>query len=163
MAPRDHDTSLTPSLLDRLTDLEPDRRTETPRRPWDIREDIRAALCGDLADLLNVRRAEEAVDPLYRETAASILSFGVADFTSYNLKNGIEQEMVRRSIENAIRNFEPRLNCIAVALEPPDPLRPVLRFQITSLLRIDPESEPVVFDAALQRDSRRMAISGGAA
>jgi type VI secretion system protein ImpF len=162
MTPRDHHAALTPSLVDRLTDLEPDRRAETPRRSWDIRDEIRAALCRDLADLLNVRRADEAVDPIYRETAESILSFGVADFTSYNLKNGIEQEMVRRSIENAIRKFEPRINCIAVVLEPLDPLVPVLRFQITALLRADPESEPVVFDAALQRDSRRLAISGGA-
>jgi type VI secretion system protein ImpF len=162
MTRRDHDAALTPSLVDRLTDLEPDHRAETPRRPWDTRDEIRAALCRDLADLLNVRRADEVVDPIYRETAESILSFGVADFTSYNLKNGIEQEMVRRSIENAIRNFEPRINCMAVVLEPPDPLLPVLRFQITALLRADPESEPVVFDAALQRDSRRLGISGGA-
>ena len=161
MTPRDHDTALTPSLLDRLTDLEPDHRAERPRRPWEIRNEIRAALCRDLADLLNVRRAEEAVDPLYQETAASILSFGVADFTSYNLKNGIEQEMVRRSIENAIRNFEPRIHGISVVLEPPEQLVPVLRFQITALLRVDPESDPVVFDAALQRDSRRLAVSGG--
>jgi type VI secretion system protein ImpF len=161
MTPRDHDSALTPSLMDRLTDLEPDHRAETPRRPWDIRNEMRAALCRDLADLLNVRRADEAVNPLYQEAAASMLSFGVADFTSYNLKNGIEQEMVRRSIENAIRNFEPRISGVSVMLEPPDPLQPVLRFQITALLRVDPESGPVVFDAALQRDSRRLAISGG--
>src|ERR1035441_4610598 len=77
MTPRDHDSALTPSLMDRLTDLEPDHRAETPRRPWDIRNEMRAALCRDLADLLNVRRADEAVNPLYQEAAASMLSFGV--------------------------------------------------------------------------------------
>ncbi len=159
MAPRDQETPFR-SLLDRLTDLEPDRRAEAPPSAWEVRRELKEALCRDLSDLLNVRRADEPVDPAYKETAESILSFGVADFTSYNLKNGIEQERVRRSIEQAIRRFEPRLSGVTVSLEPPDPLQPVLRFQISALLRVDPAAGPVVFDAALHRDSRRLAVSG---
>ncbi|MBZ5584433.1 MAG: type VI secretion system baseplate subunit TssE [Acidobacteriia bacterium] len=159
MTPRD-EVAPFQSLLDHLTDLEPDRRAEAPPSPWELRREMKAALCRDLTDLLNVRRADEPVDPVYKESAESILSFGVADFTSYNLKNGIEQERVRRSIEQAIRRFEPRLSGVTVSLEPPDPLQPVLRFQISALLRIDPGAGPVIFDAALHRDSRRLAVAG---
>lgn len=162
MSPHDSEWPLTPSLLDRLTDSEPDRTAETWQSAWEIRREIKAALCRDLADLLNVRRGEEPVDAKYKEASASILSFGVADFTSYNLKNSIEQELVRRSIESAIRHFEPRLTGVTVSLETPDELTPVLRFQISAMLRIDEAPEPIVFDAALHRDSRRMAVSGEA-
>jgi len=160
MSPHDSDWPLTPSLLDRLTDLDPDRSQEVPQPDWEIRREIKAALCRDLTDLLNVRRAEEPVNPSYQETAESILTFGLADFTSFNLKNGIEQEMVRRSMEAAIRHFEPRLSGVTVSLEAPDEQTPVLQFQIAATLKIDAASEPVVFDAALHRDSRRMAVSG---
>ena len=46
-------------------------------------------------------------------------------------------------------------------IEEPDPLRPVLQFQIDALLRIGPGAEAVVFDVSLHRESRRMAVSGG--
>jgi type VI secretion system protein ImpF len=163
MPTRDPETALTPSLLDRLTDNAPDRRTEAPHTEWDLRRQIRAALCRDLTDLLNTRRADEEVNPVYRESAASILNYGVADFTSYNLLSGEEQERVRRSIESAIRRFEPRLAGVTVELEPPDPLLPVLRFEISATLRIGAAPERVVFNAALPRDSRRLTVSGGAA
>ena len=70
---------------------------------------FKASLCRDLAALLNMRRAEEDFDRSYQEATNSLLTFGVADFTSLNLKNGIDQERVRRSMERAIRQFEPRL------------------------------------------------------
>jgi predicted component of type VI protein secretion system len=42
-----------------------------------------------------------------------------------------------------------------------DQLRPILRFQVTAVLRTESQ-EPVVFEATLHRDSRRVAVSGGA-
>ena len=108
---------------------------------------------------MNTRRAEDEIDPKYEEVSNSLVTFGVTDFTSHNLLNGIEQEGVRRSIERAIRLFEPRLTRVTVTLEAPDPLRPTLRFQISALLRLRP-AEPITFDATLYRDSRRIAVSG---
>ena len=123
--------------------------------------EFKTSLCRDLSALLNTRRAEQDFDPAYEEATNSLLSFGITDFTSYNLKSGVEQEQVRRSIERAIRQFEPRLTRVSVSIEEPDPLRPVLQFQIDALLRIGPADEPVVFDVALHRESRRIAVSGG--
>lgn len=151
------------SLLDRLIDLQPELQQEVPQSSWEQAREFKASLCRDLSALLNTRRAERDFDPAYEESTSSLLSFGITDFTSYNLKNGVEQEEVRRSIERAIRQFEPRLAGVEASVEEPDPLKPVLQFQITALMRVEDGSEPVVFDVALQRESRRMAVAGRSA
>ena len=142
------------SILDRLTEK------QAPASSWDEMREIKRSLCDDLAALLNTRRAEEDFDEQYEQAANSVLTYGVTDFTSYNLTNTIEQERLRRSIERAIRLFEPRLTRVNVILEEPDPLRPVLRFQIEAVLRTETPGEPVLFDAMLYRDSRRISVSG---
>jgi type VI secretion system protein ImpF len=152
--------NITLSLLDRLTDFEPDSKKEARVSSWEIMREFKASLCRDLAILLNTRRAEKDFDSRYEESTNSLLTFGVTDFTSFNLKSGIEQEQVRRSIERAIRLFEPRLTRVTVTVEPPDELRPMLRFQITALLRIQSGAEAVQFDATLHRDTRRVAVTG---
>src|SRR5581483_4888487 len=101
---------------------------EAPPSAWEIARAYRAALCRDLTALLNRRRAEEDFDPEFEQSNQSLLTYGIADFTSFNLKNGVEQQRVRVSIERAIRQFEPRLSHVIVTMEEPDPLRPVLQF-----------------------------------
>jgi predicted component of type VI protein secretion system len=49
---------------------------------------------------------------------------------------------------------------VTVTLEKPDPLKPVLRFQIDAFLRTEDPAEAVLFDVTLHRDSRRIAVSG---
>jgi type VI secretion system protein ImpF len=149
------------SLVDRLVDLEPESQAEVPLSSWEQLRVFKASLCRDLSALLNTRRAEQDFDPSYEEATNSLLSFGITDFTSYNLKRGDDREQIRRSIERAIRQFEPRLARVSVSIEEPDPLRPVLRFQIEALLRTGTADEPLNLDVSLHRDSRRMAVSGG--
>lgn len=142
------------SLLDRLVNV------ESPLSPWEQRRELERSLCRDLTDLLNTRRAEQDFDTAYEETANSLLTFGIPDFTSYDLKNTVEQERVRCSIERAIRQFEPRLTRVRVSLERPELVRPMLRFQVEAQLRDGADAEDVLFDATLQRDSKRIAVSG---
>ena len=156
----EHQAGITLSLLDRLLDLQPESREEAPLNPWEQLREFKTSLCRDLSALLNTRRAEQDFDPAYEEATNSLLSFGIADFTSYNLKNGVEQEQVRRSMERAIRKFEPRLASVSASLEESDPLRPVLQFQIEALLRIGQAAESVVFDVSLHRESRLVAVVG---
>jgi type VI secretion system protein ImpF len=156
----EHQAGITLSLLDRLLDFQPESREEAPLNSWEQLREFKTSLCRDLSALLNTRRAEQDFDPAYEEATNSLLSFGIADFTSYNLKNGVEQEQVRRSMERAIRKFEPRLASVSASLEEPDPLRPVLQFQIEALLRIGPAAESVVFDVSLHRESRLVAVVG---
>lgn len=160
MADWDREAGITLSIVDRLTDFEPDSKLEGRSSSWEDMRALKAAVCRDLAALFNTRRAEQDFDKGYEQATHSLLTFGVADFTSFNLMNSFEQERVRRSIEHAIRQFEPRLARVTVSLEEPDSLRPVLRFQIDAMLRIGPNSEAVLFDATLYRDSRRIDVSG---
>ena len=151
---------VTPSLLDRLTDLEPESKRERQLSSWEEMRQFKESVCRDLVDLLNTRRAEQDFDPAYEQATNSVLSFGITDFTSCNLKSEIEQERVRRSIERAIRQFEPRLSRVTVVMEEPDLVRSLLRFQVEALLESELTSEAIVFDLTLHRESRRIAVSG---
>jgi type VI secretion system protein ImpF len=161
MATAANQSAITLSLVDRLFDLEPDSQVEAPLSSWEQFRVLKAALCRDLAVLLNTRRAEKDFDPAYEDATNSLLSFGITDFTSYNLKSSDEQEQVRRSIERAIRLFEPRLARVSVSLEETEQVRPVLQFQIDAVLRVGLRDEPLMLDVSLQRDSRRIAVTGG--
>jgi len=158
-----HRPAITLSLVDRLLDQEPDSQVDVPVSSWEQFREYKAALCRDLSALLNTRRAEKDFDPLYEESTNSLLSFGITDFTSYNLKSSDEQEQVRRSMERAIRLFEPRLARVSVSVEETDQVRPVLQFNIDAVLRIGEREEPLMLDVSLQRDSRRIAVTGGGA
>ena len=147
------------SFIDRLVDTPEARR---PKNAWEYDRELRASLCRDLTDLLNTRRSERDVDPIYDEAVKSLLTFGIPDFTQYDLKNTVEQERVRVSIERAIRQFEPRLTRVRVIPEPPNPLNPTLRFQIEAKLRDEGDVEDVLFDATVVRESRRIAVTGAA-
>jgi type VI secretion system protein ImpF len=161
MAAADPQLELSPGLLDRLIDLNPGSRRDPVVSTSQQARDLQAALARDLTALLNTRRAAADFDASYTESANSLLSFGIVDFTSYNLKKGVGQDQLRRSIELAIRQFEPRLERVTVSMEEADQLRPVMRFQVSAVLRTEAR-EPVVFEATLYRDSRRVAVSGGA-
>ena len=152
---------ITPTLLDRLIDLDPESQREAPVNSWEQMRDFQSALCRDLTALLNTRRATEDFGHSYEEAANSLLSFGIVDFTSYNLKRDVEQEQLRKSIERSIRRFEPRLERVAVSIQEADPHRSTLRFQVSAALCTETQ-DPVVFEATLHRDSRRVAVSGGA-
>jgi len=160
MAWREDNPAVTLSILDRLTDLQPGQTGETPVSSWELMREYKAAICRDLTALLNRRRREEDFGPEYKQSGNSLLSFGIADFTSFNLKNAIEQERVRLSIERAVRQFEPRLAHVTVSMDEPDPVKPVLSFHIEAVLRAASDGEPVLFDVRLSRDSRGIAVSG---
>ena len=147
MAARNMQVGTPLSILDRLTEQ------DGPLDAW-------SGLCRDLSALLNTRRAGRDFDPGYEQASNSVLTFGVADFTSFNLKSELDQENVRVSIERALRQFEPRLTHVTVSVEEPDPLKPVLRFQISAVLIVDNAGETVLFDVTLQRDSRRFLVRG---
>lgn len=148
------------SLLNRLTDLEPGSKSEARMSAWQTVREFRASLCNDLTALLNTRRADQDFDPAFEEAANSLLTFGVADFTAYNLKSSVDRERVRRSIERAIRQFEPRLAQVVVTVEEPDPLRPALLFQISACLKGAEDEELLLLPGSLYHDSRRIEIAG---
>ena len=154
------DPRIVPSLLDRLTDHEPGHRDEREASRSQGLRALKAALWRDMNALLNTKRRDEEVPEQYAESARSLLSYGLPDFTAYSLKSPADQNRLRRAIETAIRRFEPRLERVNVTIELPDEADPTLRFRVDALLQVEPAPEPVSFETVLPPGSSHFVIVG---
>jgi len=100
---------LQPSLLDRLTDDEPDRPVESRGRRVLSAARLRESVRRDLAWLLNTTCLSAARDlTSFPEVAESTLNYGVADLAG-RTKSTVKAEELERLIRHAIWRYEPRL------------------------------------------------------
>ena len=111
---------LQPSLLDRLTDLEPEAKTEgRDSRVINIRR-LRDIIRRDLAWLLNANNQETLLDPaLYPHASRSVLNYGVREVSGdFSTKDRAAE--IRKAIHRAISLFEPRIKegTLEVVLRP---------------------------------------------
>lgn len=100
---------LQPSLLDRLTDDDPNNMNEgREARVIDIRR-LREIIQRDLSWLLNTNNAETWIDPeRYPLASKSVLNFGVREVAGdFAAKD--RATVIRKSIAAAIEAFEPRI------------------------------------------------------
>jgi type VI secretion system protein ImpF len=152
---RAHLQRITPSILDRLI-------AQEIGVIGSVRADtiagLRESVIRNLTDLLNTRTAEEPVPPEFEQASASMLAFGIPDFTQYNLRMAADQNRLRRSMEAAIRLFEPRLAGVTVAAAPRSETEATLRFLIEGWLRVESDNEPVTFDSVLRVDTGRFSV-----
>lgn len=98
----------------------------------------------------------------FAEVSRSLVSYGLPDFTSFSLLSKHDRNRIRRAVEQAIANFEPRLARVNVTLEPPRDNDRALRFHIEALLRLEPAPELVTFDAVLQLTTQKYVVQGHA-
>jgi type VI secretion system protein ImpF len=100
---------LQPSLLDRLTDNEPDRKLEGRDRrvlsPQRLRESVRR----DLSWLFNTTNLASVEDlDEYPEVARSTLNYGLPDLSGKTV-SGVHAPTLEKLVRRAIWEFEPRL------------------------------------------------------
>ena len=100
---------LQPSLLDRLSDGEPDRKTEGRDRrvlsPQRLRESVRR----DLTWLFNTTNLACATElEAYPEVERSTLNYGLPDLTGKTTST-VHNPSLEKAIRKAIWEFEPRL------------------------------------------------------
>lgn len=109
MADRTIADKLQPSLLDRLTDDEPNSGTESrDLRVIDIHR-LREIIRRDLAWLLNSNNLGSMIDEdLYPNVANSTLNYGVRE-VSGEFSTQRRAELIRQSMKEAIERFEPRI------------------------------------------------------
>jgi len=151
--PIDDKTELVPTILDRLAPLDEGRGELGSRRQVTVEESI----ARDLEVLLNTRREEFLVPPEFEQTATSIVNFGIPDPAKCgSLRFGPEQAKLCRWIEEAIRNFEPRLRNVAVRVVDRDNVAPILRFRVEA--KAEYTSEKLAFELGLKRDSGQLAV-----
>jgi type VI secretion system protein ImpF len=109
---------LQPSLLDRLTDDEPDQRAESMDKrvlsPQKLRESVRR----DLSWLFNTPNLATLQDlSEFPEVERSVVNFGVPELAG-KPASSIESGALVRAVRKAIADFEPRLlrNSVKVQL-----------------------------------------------
>lgn len=100
---------LQPSLLDRLTDDEPNVRVESREKRVMSMRNLRAAVIRDLEWLLNAG-SRPLGDELHSYPLAgrSTLNFGMPDLTGLSA-SGVSPAQVERLVLGAIAAFEPRI------------------------------------------------------
>ena len=156
----DNEFRITLSVLDRLLDYEPEMAREAASsRARNLRQ-LKQAVRRDLEWLLNTRRHADHISPDMKELNASVAFFGLPDFTTASVKSPADQTRMRRSLEQTIRLFEPRLQDVSVTLQPMKDTERVMRFRIDARLKVDPAPEPVTFDTVLQLGSGQYLVQG---
>ncbi|MDJ0656461.1 MAG: type VI secretion system baseplate subunit TssE [Xanthomonadales bacterium] len=100
---------LQPSLLDRLTDEQPERQEEPRSRRVFSLSQLRKVVRRDLAWLLNAGNLETVQDlDDYPYARKSVINFGVPDLSGVSAA-GLEALDMERMVKEAILNFEPRI------------------------------------------------------
>src|SRR6266540_3745687 len=139
----DNHIRITPSVLDRLIDHEPQSSREAPATRSQSLNDLKQAVKRDLEWLLNARQVVGGVLP---------------EFTAVSVKSPADQMRMQRALEIAISAFEPRLENITVSLSPVLDVEHKLRFRIDARIKVEPAPEPVTFDTVLQASTNQYVV-----
>jgi type VI secretion system protein ImpF len=100
---------LQPSLLDRLTDNDPERKLESREARVLTPSRLRDCVRRDLAWLFNTTHLE-AMQSLsdYPAVARSVVNFGMPDMAGRTI-SGVNTSVLDQAIRRAVLDFEPRL------------------------------------------------------
>jgi type VI secretion system protein ImpF len=153
MSRTDNEIRITPSVLDRLLDFEPDMSREAPKSRSKSLRELKLSVRRDLEWLLNSRSFPEEIDDRLEEVKKSVIVYGLPDITGISAKSHIEQKRLSDALENAIKIFEPRFLNLKVTLEPVNNIDRLLKFRIEAQLNVEPAPEPIAFDTVLQLGS----------
>ena len=159
MASKEQQGENTPSLIDRLIDLEPRNRDVRPEQAKSLRQ-LKAGLRRDLEWLLNARRPPVDLPAGSDELERSVYYYGLPDISNLAFSSHEDQRLLTRVIETAIAAFEPRLAGVRVSLQPVNHQIQVMRFQIEGLFKVDPAPERVTFDTTLELTSGQYEVQG---
>jgi type VI secretion system protein ImpF len=159
MAAKEQQGENTPSLVDRLIDLEP-RNRDVRQEPAQSLRQLKAGLRRDLEWLLNARRPPVDLPPGADELERSVYYYGLPDVSNLALSSSEDQRLLSRLIEAAVAAFEPRLAAVRVSLQPVNYKTQVMRFQIEGMFRVDPAPERVTFDTTLELTSGQYEVKG---
>jgi len=144
---------VTPSLLDRLLDYDPQSSQEAPKSHAASLADLRQSVRRDLEWLLNTRHGIAIIAEGMDEVNNSLAVYGLPDITAMGVDVQAEQRKLVKSVENALRIFEPRFLDPKVTLLPISSVERELRLRIEAKLDVDPVPEAISFDTVLQMGS----------
>lgn len=112
-----HTERLQPSLLDRLTDHEPDKKREVGEQRVVSSRQLRQSVLRDLSWLLNTSAMESLVDLSDNpQVAASVLNYGSPVLSGTSV-SGIDGKTIEQRLKRAIAIFEPRILPYSLKIE----------------------------------------------
>ena len=160
LAPRER---LQPSLLDRLTDDEPDKSVESrERRVMSVRT-LREGVLRDLAWLLNTTNLF-SVSERYNlpHVANSVINYGMPELSGTYLASRNTAEL-ERAIRQSIWDYEPRLirASVVVRVAPQNDSVNKLTFEIEADMWAQPYPERLYLKTELDLDRASISLSEG--
>jgi type VI secretion system protein ImpF len=153
-----------PSLLDRLTDLEPRVPADGSLSREESERAFRRAVERDVEALLNTRRTMFPAPAECPELRHSVYDFGLVDTTGIPVGTKSGRDRLLSALQDTLERFEPRLGTPRVRLVDADQKgAPQMRFVIEAILRMDPNPEQVLFDTVLEIASGEYDVHGAVA
>ena len=152
--------TLARSLLDRLTDHDPDLASDPPQPIGQQIRELREGLRRDLEALLNTRRCPTTPeDGKEGELSRSLLSYGADGFFTTSLVTDEQRGEFARALALRIRLGEPRLEDVQVAALPPRLAgERSLRLRIEATYRLQPGLPAIAFETAVDPTTQRLQI-----
>jgi type VI secretion system protein ImpF len=151
MARTELDRAVQPSLLDRLTDDEPDAVADHSTTREASERLFRSTVQRDVEFLLNTRRTMVTAGPEFPEVRHSVHQFGLPDMSGLSFTSAEGRKRLTEDISETLRTFEPRLMNVEVRLADAGASAAAqVRFSIAATLRMDPSPEQIVFDTVLE-------------
>jgi type VI secretion system protein ImpF len=157
---------LQPSLLDRLTDDEPEQKLESRDKRVLSPERLRESVRRDLTWLFNTPSLATVIHNLseYPEVERSTVNFGLPELTG-RAAASIEMATLERTLRRAILDFEPRLlkDSVNVKLvaDPEQMSHNAMRFDIEAELWAEPIPIRLYLRTELDLESGDVRVSDG--
>lgn len=155
---------LQPSLLDRLTDDEPDQQVEARERRVMSMRSLREGVLRDLAWLLNTTNLLSVTErQRLPHLAGSVLNYGMPDMSGASLA-GMNTGDLERAIRQSIWDFEPRLIRSSVqvkAVANADSITKI-NFEIEADMWAQPYPERLYIKTELDLDQAHISLSESA-
>jgi type VI secretion system protein ImpF len=151
--------NLTASILDRLSDMEPELSSESAQYRVVSEQQILASVFRDLENLLNTRCSPIKLPTAFNRLKGSLIFYGLMDSTAENPESTLVRQSLCKEIEKTISLFEPRLKKPVVRVETRGGKKRELFFRISGILVVEPLSEPVSFDTFFDNNRGQYVIS----
>lgn len=147
------------SLLDRLTDDDPDHEQESPLSGKKLERMIREGMRRDIEGFLNTRRRCVPVPASLTDAAGSVVDYGVPDFVGRTLSSDRRRKQFLRTIEECLRRHEPRFKSVHLEmLGAVDEAERSFHFRIDAVVYADPAPESLMFDSRVEPVSRTFRV-----
>ena len=148
------------SLLDRLTDHNPEQAIEPIEDDEAALNHYKISLRQDLESLLNAKRPDLTGLDRYPELETTIVGFGLRDISTEDFSAAGARDRVRRMVTQAIRQHETRLTRIEVEID--DRLTSTgVRLRVSAQLTLSRARDDVVYEALVRPGDRTISVSLG--